>query len=182
MLQFRGGPALSEFRLQKLLANLRTHLPALSALSAEFHYFMDVSRALDAKDERMLHALLAEGPGPAAEVPPGSPLVCVPRFGTVSPWSSKATDIAHNCGLSQVRRIERGVVFYLQHSGAGLRRRELEQAAHLLHDRMTQTLVMRLDEAEGLFHAASPAGLESVDILHGGRQALEKANRDAGFA
>ncbi|MDE2070462.1 MAG: phosphoribosylformylglycinamidine synthase, partial [Gammaproteobacteria bacterium] len=182
MLQFRGGPALSEFRLQKLLANLRTHLSALSALSAEFHYFIDVSRALGAADERTLQALLAEGLAPAAEIPPGSPLVCVPRFGTVSPWSSKATDIAHNCGLKQVRRIERGVVFYLQHAGAGLRREDLKQAAHLLHDRMTQTLVMRLDEAEGLFHAATPAGLKNVDVLRGGRQALEEANRTAGFA
>ncbi|MDE2139784.1 MAG: phosphoribosylformylglycinamidine synthase [Gammaproteobacteria bacterium] len=182
MLQFRGGPALSEFRLQKLLVNLRTYLPALSALTAEFHYFIDVSRALDAKDERLLHALLAEGLARTAEIPPGSPLVCVPRFGTVSPWSSKATDIAHNCGLNQVRRIERGMAFYLQHTGAVLPPRELEQAAHLLHDRMTQTLVMRLDEAEGLFHAAAPAGLKSVDILTGGRRALEKANKESGFA
>ena len=182
MLQFRGGPALSEFRLQKLLANLRTHLPALSALSAEFHYFIDVSGALSAAEERILHALLADGVAPDAETPPGSQLVCVPRFGTISPWSSKATDIAHNCGLRPVRRIERGVVFYLQHAGAGLRRGELEQAAHLLHDRMTQTLVMRLDEAEGLFHATEPAALKSVDVLRGGRRALEEANRAAGFA
>ncbi|HKV96501.1 MAG TPA: phosphoribosylformylglycinamidine synthase [Gammaproteobacteria bacterium] len=182
MLQFRGGPALSEFRLQKLLVNLRTHLPALNALAAEFHYFIDVSRALEAKDERTLRALLADGLAIAAELPPGSPLVCVPRFGTVSPWSSKATDIAHNCGLNHVRRIERGVVFYLQHSGNGLRPADIVQAAHLLHDRMTQTLVMHPDEAEGLFRAATPAVLKNVDILRGGRQALEEANRAAGFA
>lgn len=182
MLQFRGGPALSEFRLQKLLVNLRTHLPALSALSAEFHYFIDVSRALGAAEEHTLRALLTEGLAPAAEPPSDSQLVCVPRFGTVSPWSSKATDIAHNCGLKQVRRIERGVVFYLEHSGKSLRPGDLEQAAYLLHDRMTQTLVMRLDRAEGLFRAATPAALKSVDVLRGGRQALEEANRTAGFA
>ncbi|MDE1984664.1 MAG: phosphoribosylformylglycinamidine synthase [Gammaproteobacteria bacterium] len=182
MLQFRGGPALSEFRLQKLLANLRAHLPALSALSAEFHYFIDVSAALSASEERILHALLAEGSPLAAEAPQGSQLICVPRFGTISPWSSKATDIAHNCGLSRVRRIERGVVFHLQHAGAVLPPKQLERAAHLLHDRMTQALLSSVDEAAGLFRAATPAKLKSVNILKGGRRALEKANREAGLA
>lgn len=182
MLQFRGGPALSEFRLQKLLVSLRVHLSALSALFAEFHYFIDVSGELNTAEQRILHALLTEASPPTAHIPPGSQLVCVPRFGTVSPWSSKATDIARNCGLDRVRRIERGVVFYLQHTGARLRPKKLEQAGHLLYDRMTQTLLSSVEEAVRLFHATAPVKLKRVDILKGGRRALEKANRTAGFA
>jgi phosphoribosylformylglycinamidine synthase len=182
MLQFRGGPALSEFRLQKLLTKLRTHLPALSALGAEFRYFVDISADLSEGETRVLRALLAEGSPPAAAEPAGVELLCVPRFGTVSPWCSKATDIAHNCGLNQVRRIERGVVFNLDYAGAPLPHKQLLRAAHLLHDRMTQTLLFSTEEARGLFQAAAPAKLKTVDVLKGGRRALEKANREAGFA
>ena len=182
MLQFRGGPALSEFRVQKLLANLRTFLPAVSALAAEYSYFLDTDGALTASEERILHALLTEGSPPAAKIPHGILLLCVPRFGTVSPWSSKATDIAHNCGLGRIRRIERGVALYLRHAGKPPARKQLLRAAHLLHDRMTQTLLFSFDEAAGLFHNAAPAKLKSVDVLKGGRRALQKANRESGFA
>ncbi|MGB9429786.1 MAG: phosphoribosylformylglycinamidine synthase [Gammaproteobacteria bacterium] len=182
MLQFRGGPALSEFRIQKLLAVLRTLVPDVSGLAAEFHYFVNTSGSLSAGEERVLHELLAEGPLSAKQPPSGSLLLCVPRFGTVSPWASKATDIAHNCGLNKIRRIERGMAFYLTHSGASLHRSRLLRVAHSLHDRMTQTVLFNTDEAAGLFHQTEPTALKTVAVLKGGRRALEKMNREYGFA
>ncbi|MGH8398527.1 MAG: phosphoribosylformylglycinamidine synthase [Gammaproteobacteria bacterium] len=182
MLQFRGGPALSEFRIQKLLANLRTLVPNVSGLSAEFRYFIDTPEALDASEERILHELLAEGSPPAEQIPSGSMLLCVPRFGTVSPWASKATDIAHNSGLNTIRRIERGIAIYLSHAGAPLQCSQLMRLAHVLHDRMTQTVLFDADEAIGLFQQAKPAALKTVNILKSGLRALKQANHESGFA
>ncbi|MGA9851458.1 MAG: phosphoribosylformylglycinamidine synthase [Gammaproteobacteria bacterium] len=182
MLQFRGGPALSEFRVQKLLDHLHKLIPAVSGVAAEFRYFVDVSGVLSTGEERILHELLAEGPAPAAQAPGGALLLCVPRFGTVSPWSSKATDIAHNCGLNKIHRIERGIAFYLIHAAAPLKRERVLRVAHVLHDRMTQTMLFDAEEAAGLFEQAKPVALKTVDILKGGRRALEKANRESGFA
>ncbi|MGH8282354.1 MAG: phosphoribosylformylglycinamidine synthase [Gammaproteobacteria bacterium] len=182
MLQFRGGPALSEFRIQKLLANLRTLVPAVSGLAAEYRYFVDAPDALGASEERILHELLAEGPPPTEQIPSGSLLLCVPRFGTVSPWASKATDIAHNSGLNTIRRIERGIAIYLSHAGALLQRSQLARVAHLLHDRMTQTVLFDEDEAVGLFQQAKPVALKTVNVLKDGLRALKQANQESGFA
>ncbi|MGH8279485.1 MAG: phosphoribosylformylglycinamidine synthase [Gammaproteobacteria bacterium] len=182
MLQFRGGPALSEFRVQKLLADLHAWLPRLSGLTTAFHYFIDVDGELGASELRILRALLTEDAAPLSAPADQGLLLCVPRFGTVSPWSSKATDIAHNCGLQGVRRIERGVALYFGHEAAPFTQEELTHAAHLLHDRMTETLLFNVADAAGIFHTATPAKLRVVDILTGGRDALVRANRRHGFA
>src|SRR5690348_13378288 len=112
MLQFRGGPALSSFRIRKLLENLRQIDPALSGLDSQLLYFADVDGVLGSTDRALLEKLLLDG-APAA-TPSGGLILVVPRIGTVSPWASKATDIAHVCGLKKVRRIERGSAFYLR--------------------------------------------------------------------
>ena len=182
MLQFRGGPAFSEFRIQKLLDNLHTLIPRVSGLSAEFSYFVDLAGVLSIGEQRILKELLAEDQPPATQTPAGLLLLCVPRFGTISPWASKATDIAHNCGLGKIRRIERGIAFHLTHTGAPPNRDALTRAAPVLHDRMTQILLSDADEAAKLFDQAAPAPLQSVDILKGGRRALVKANQEYGFA
>ena len=182
MLQFRGGPALSEFRVLKLLDNLQQLIPAATSLAAEFRYFVDLNGGLSAGDERILKELLAEGRPPSSQEPGGVLLLCVPRFGTVSPWSSKATDIAHNCGLSKIHRIERGIAFHLLYAGAAPSREVLARAALLLHDRMTQTLLFEEALAVRLFEYAAPAELRVVDILKGGRKSLVKANKTYGFA
>jgi phosphoribosylformylglycinamidine synthase len=119
---------------------------------------------------------------------PGSTLVqrllVVPRLGTISPWSSKATDIAQHCALPQVERIERGVMYYFRtRNGKGLSERERKAVLPLLHDRMTESVLADLNGvAEKIFKHGVPQPLSTVDILNGGKTALEAANRELGLA
>lgn len=103
----------------------------------------------------------------------------VPRFGTISPWSSKASDIARNCGLAKIDRLERGIAYYVQ---GELSESDAQQVAARLHDRMTQLVLDRLEGAAELFSHAQPRPLTAVDVLGGGRAALEKANVELGLA
>ena len=105
----------------------------------------------------------------------------VPRPGTISPWSSKATDIAHNCGLSQVKRVERGIAYYVE-AGENLSESQLSTVAAELHDRMVESVLDELHKAEVLFSQQQPAALTSVDILGGGEEALKTANVELGLA
>ncbi|MDE2090255.1 MAG: phosphoribosylformylglycinamidine synthase, partial [Gammaproteobacteria bacterium] len=183
MLRLRGGRALSDFRLQKLMAAIRGRVPELSGVYVEYIHFIDLERALHPGAEAVLARLLSYGPHSVPEQPRGQPLLVVPRLGTVSPWSSKATDIARNCGLRDVRRLERGVAYYFTQPGAdALTDEQAAAVAPLLHDRMTETVLLSLDEAEGLFVQAEPAPLGLVDVLGGGRDALVQADRALGLA
>lgn len=183
MLQLRGNPALSPFRLQKLTDALQAVIPSLTHLYAEFVHFADLDQRLSDEEQALLVKLLEYGPSLTIEQPEGSLLLVMPRRGTISPWASKATDIAHNCGLSKVLRLERGVAYYLQkQGGAAFSEEELHLIKPLLHDRMTEMVLRSLDEAEGLFSHAEPAPLRSVDVLGGGREALLIANREWGLA
>lgn len=103
-----------------------------------------------------------------------------PRPGTISPWSSKATDIAHNCDLPQVLRLERGLAFYVK--APQLTDAQWSLLAALLHDRMMEVVLSDLNQAEQLFAHHQPAPLQSVDVLGEGREALDKANRKLGLA
>ncbi len=182
MRYFRGGPALSGFRKAKLLERLRGRAPEVRDLHAEHVHFVALERAPEADELARLEALLA-GEGPQAPPPRGRLVLVVPRLGTISPWSSKATDILHNCGLEVVRRVERGTAWYLLDAGGGpVPPAAADRAAPLLHDRMTETVLGALEEAEALFREAEPAPLGTVDLLGGGRAALEAANRELGLA
>jgi phosphoribosylformylglycinamidine synthase len=199
MLQLRGNPALSPFRLQKLTEAIRVWMPGLSRVYAEYVHFADVERKLSAEQETLLKRLLEYGPKFQADdphpnpLPPagegdmvplrGSLLLVVPRPGTISPWSSKATDIAHNCGLGVVSRLERGTAYYLRKSDdTALNGAEQAAVLPLLHDRMIEAVFTSMEEAERLFQHEEPRPLRSVDILGGGREALVVANRDWGLA
>lgn len=183
MLQLRGTPALSPFRLQKLTQTLAAKVPGLTHVYAEFMHFVDLDQHLEEAELGLLRRLLEYGPRLTVEAPSGSQLLVVPRPGTISPWSSKATDIAHNCGLTKIQRLERGTVYYFTKQGGGpLSGAELAAVMPLIHDRMTETVFDSLDEAERLFKHADPAPLRSVDVLGGGREALALANRDWGLA
>ncbi len=183
MLRLRGAPALSDFRLQKILSAVQERIPEVAHLWAEFVHFVDLERRLSDAEQRLLERLLDYGPARQESPPQGELLLVVPRFGTISPWSSKATDIAHNCGLQKVQRIERGVAWYLAgRNGGTLGEMELGPVHSLIHDRMTETVLTALDEAEGLFLQGEPAPPGTVDILGGGRNALELANRELGLA
>ena len=150
MLALRGAPALSAFRHEKLLSALQSKVPAVTALYSEFMHFADLEQDLSADEQQVLDRILRYGPKADVEEPAGQLFLVVPRPGTISPWSSKATDIAHNCGLSSVKRLERGVAYYIQASG------DLDQAAQdaivaELYDRMVEAVLPSIDAAAALF-------------------------------
>ena len=171
MLILRGAPALSAFRHGKLLEQLTQHVPAVTGLYAEFAHFADVTGALTADEEQVLARLLKYGPSVPVQEPSGRLFLVVPRFGTISPWSSKASDIARNCGLAKIDRLERGIAYYVQ---GELSESDAQQVAARLHDRMTQLVLDRLEGAAELFSHAQPRPLTAVDVLGGGRAALER--------
>jgi phosphoribosylformylglycinamidine synthase len=183
MLQLRGGPALSEFRSQRLLQQLREHVPGLVRLRTEFLHIAELEERLTQEEQAILERLLAYGPSRNNGDFPGFSLVVVPRPGTISPWSSKATDIVHNCGLGKVRRVERGTVYMLgTETGMPPSGAQQEKILPLLHDRMTEAVLFDERDAAVLFRHAEPAACTCVDLLAGGRAALEVANRDLGLA
>jgi len=179
MLILRGAPALSAFRHGKLLAQLTDKVPAVRGLYAEFAHFAEVSGTLGADEQQVLARLLKYGPSVPVQEPAGRLFLVIPRFGTISPWSSKASDIARNCGLDKIQRIERGIAYYvegeLSDADAGL-------VAAALHDRMTQLVLEQFEAAADLFSHAQPKPLRAIDVLGGGRAALEQANMELGLA
>lgn len=191
MLELRGAPALSAFRHARLLTVLRERVPEVEALSAHYVHFVDVhahdhrEELDDAARERLVQ-LLDYVPSHSSqsneEVPARAQrFLVVPRLGTQSPWSSKATDIAHNCGLRQVSRIERGIDYRVGFTTMP-DEEGLNALAALLHDRMTETVLADASDAAKLFAQHDPAPLGSVDILEGGRDALATANQALGLA
>lgn len=177
----RGSPALSEFRTNKLLDLCREHALPISDIYAEFVHFADLTAELSASELETLQQLLTYGPTIEEHEPKGLLMLVTPRPGTISPWSSKATDIAHNCGLSSIARLERGCAYYVQ-SETPLTEAQTKQLSALIHDRMMETVFDQLEQAEQLFHHAEPAEMTAVDILSGGKKALEEANVSLGLA
>ncbi|STQ77277.1 phosphoribosylformylglycinamidine synthase [Grimontia hollisae] len=177
----RGSPALSEFRIQKLLESCKSNDLPVTSLYAEYIHFADLSTPLSEDEKQKLDRLLTYGPTIAEHTPTGTLFLVTPRPGTISPWSSKATDIAHNCGLSQVKRLERGTAYYVELS-ADLSAEQQKELAGLLHDRMMEVVFADMNDAATLFKKATPAPMTAVDILSGGREALEKANLELGLA
>ncbi|NVK39933.1 MAG: phosphoribosylformylglycinamidine synthase [Oceanospirillaceae bacterium] len=181
MLVLRGAPALSAFRHEKLLSSLQSKVPAITALYGEYVHFADLKQDLTAAQQEVLDRILRYGPKAETGEPEGELLLVVPRPGTISPWSSKATDIAHNCGLAEVKRLERGVAYYIQASAA-LDQAQRDVVRSELHDRMVEAVLDSVDAAAALFVEESPQPLTSVDILAGGREALVEANSSLGLA
>ena len=185
ILSLPGTSTLSTFRRERLLAQLRERVPALISVEAIFWHFASIDAPLTAPESALLQRLLVYGPkiDDDRTVPKGEILLVVPRLGTISPWSSKATDIAHCCGLTKVRRIERGIVWHFAKSGATpLSATERESLVSLIHDRMTENVLPDLAQAVELFRETVPTPLKVVDMLNGGREALAQTNRDAGLA
>ena len=177
----RGAPALSTFRVNQLLKNCEAlDLPVVS-LYAEFMHAADLSDSLNDQELAVLQKLLTYGPKIAEHDPEGTLLFVTPRPGTISPWSSKATDIANNCGLTKVKRLERGIAYYIETS-AELTGEQSKQLAGLLHDRMMEVVFTDLADAQKLFVQGTPGKMSSVDIIGEGRSALEAANVSLGLA
>ncbi|MDB6090234.1 MAG: purL [Gammaproteobacteria bacterium] len=182
MLQILGAPALSAFRIAKLLARLQAGQAHITALDSRFIHFVDVERPLTTAEREVLERLLTYGPRmeAAAQRATAEQILVVPREGTISPWSSKATDIARVCGLDAVRRIERGVVYTVEASGP-LGRERLTMLAPVLLDRMTEMVLFDSKDAERLFAHARPKPLSRISLATG-LVALEEANRLLGLA
>ncbi|HNR23118.1 MAG TPA: phosphoribosylformylglycinamidine synthase, partial [Steroidobacteraceae bacterium] len=183
MLVLKGAPALSPFRLAKLLGRLRSLAPSASAIDAHFIHIVDVARPLEAAERGLLDSLLTYGPrivAAAAGGPGVRRLIVVPRPGTVSPWASKATDIARVCGLDAVRRIERGIEYRIAGVG-GLDAEALRRLAAVLFDRMTEAVFVDETELAALFVHPEPGVVRTVPRA-GGRAALDDANRELGLA
>lgn len=177
MLTLVGGVALSPFRVQRLLAKMQDVGGGVESISATFVYFVQLEYALDAPTrQRLAELLLAEYLPDDANSNSTRALV-LPRFGTVSPWSSKATSILHNSGLGAVTRVERGVLYQLRGETV-----VLESVTPMLFDRMTETLCYGLEDAQGMFTTVERRPLAIVDVLSGGSDALERANRSFGLA
>ncbi|MFM7484726.1 MAG: phosphoribosylformylglycinamidine synthase, partial [Burkholderiaceae bacterium] len=187
MLILPGSNALSAFRVQRLLTQLKEIESAISAVSGRFLHFVDSAIALAEQDTQQLSAMLNYGEPFEGQIE-GEQFIVLPRFGTISPWASKATDIAHNCGMAQIHRIERGIAYGVQlKSGLLSKAKALDSdkanaVAALLHDRMTETVVRKPDQAQALFDALSPQPLAFIDIVIGGRNALTDANLTLGLA
>ena len=183
MLSLRGSAALSDFRLDKILSSLKSVAPRISHLYAEFWHFAWSDEALTASQQATLQQILSYGPKMQEETPSGQLLLVIPRPGTISPWASRATDIANHCGLESIKRLERGVAYYATTAdGSPLTANELQALKSLIHDRMTEAVFNDIKEAERLYHQAAPAPMSSVDILTGGKAALERANAEMGLA
>ncbi|MBF0218903.1 MAG: phosphoribosylformylglycinamidine synthase [Gammaproteobacteria bacterium] len=181
---FPGTAALSTFRQQRLLTQLQAVVAGITAVEAEFLHFVASAAPLTEAEARLLTQLLHYGAQEAVAALPvnGSEFLVVPRLGTISPWSTKATDIAHNCGLSGVERIERGVRYRVNVTLDSL---QWQALLPTLHDRMTETVLKSsavVDIDGKLFASHTPAALRRVDILNGGAEALRRANREWGLA
>jgi phosphoribosylformylglycinamidine synthase len=176
---FPGCTALSDFRLKKILRSLQAICPSIRAVRVEFLHF--VLGEIDGADREKITALLHYGDYPAQPAD-WRGLLVVPRPGTISPWSSKATDIFHNCGLTDIMRVERGTLWQLVCDGGQPDPTQFAEIKKLIHDRMTQVVLDKIGDAEQLFRERPPAPLQSVDIRAGGKTALERYNRDMGLA
>ncbi len=179
ILKLRGAPALSSSRLARLTDSVRSVLPRLKGLAAEHWYFVEVNAPLG--DDELARLVDLLGAHPEGEAPAGSLLMVTPRLGTISPWSSKATDIAHQCGFDKVVRVERGVAYSLGLRG-GVDARDRDAVLPVIHDRMTESVLDNPDAAHALFHHYAPQPLTSVDILARGRDGLVVANSELGLA
>lgn len=176
ILHFQGQSALSDFRLKRLEEQLQRIHGVKIQLAAKYCYFVQIAAALDAQEESRLKKLLDI---PAEQALPGTLQLVVPRLGTISPWSSKATDIFKIAGLDKVIRVERGTAFYLQTETP-----LLDEAAvmALLHDRMTETVLQQFEAAYRLFEEKSPTPLMTIPLLSQGAVALQEANQTLGLA
>ena len=180
-LTLRGRNALSPFRVKNLLADLARI--RIAGLAAEFWHFVEIRRPLSGPERGTLDRLLTYGPQGKTDDIEGELLLVVPRPGTISPWASKATDIAHSCGLDAIVRIERGVAYRVStRGGAPLAEHERSLLLSKIHDRMTETVFSKLDDARRLFTHFAPQPLSVIDLQEDGRSAIVRANVELGLA
>ncbi len=178
-----GSVALSPFRIDKIRQDAARLGITLGEVAARYWHFLELDADLDAAAAQQVEKTLDYGTPTDAPAAADVQLVVTPRPGTISPWSSKATDILRNSGLTQLRRIERGIAYRLSDAqGAALSAEVLTAVLPLLHDRMTEAVMPTLEMAQALFRHVPPRELTTVDVMAGGHAALESANQELGLA
>ena len=189
ILHFPGSAVLSPFRRQQLLKRFSALGLPIADISGQYEHYVWLESPLDEAGQDQLERLLDYGTPLKAGSEGRNPLVLrvFPRFGTVSPWASKATDIAHNCGLSNVRRIERGIRYTITPErgllgSKSINEAQLQQIADALHDRMTETVTDAAFDGQALFASLPGKPTTTIPVLADGRQALENANVALGLA
>ncbi len=179
----RGLSALSNYKIEKLNALLAEAGLEISAIAARYVHLIDATDKLDDKEQAELEKILTYGPAGMEVKEEGDLFFVVPRIGTISPWASKATDIAHNCGLGKIHRIERGIAYFIKSAdGHSFNAEERSKISALIHDRMMQTVLPDFDSAAALFEAQQPAPFKVIPLQQGGLKALKEANVSLGLA
>jgi len=180
---YTGSFALSKFRQQKLLDTIRVNIPTLTTLTAQYLYLVATTQLLTTTEETRLLALLPEVTSTPVTFVENNAFLVIPRPGTISPWSSKATEIAMVCDLTTIKRLERGILWHFT-TDFPLTTAQSNQLKTLIHDRMTEMVLSRLDQAENLLFPkyVESRPLQIVNILGQGKQALVTANQTQGLA
>ncbi len=182
-LSLQGAPAISDFRHSKLLQQLSKKIADLDEISANYWHFIKTTTELDEKELEHLRSILDYGPTRHEIDVSGQHFLVIPRHGTISPWSTKATDIAHHCNLEKIQRIERGVVWCISTKEHRLLEEiEKENVRLLIHDRMVESVFDSMEQAKLLFDEHIPSSMRCVDLMNEGRQALLVANQEWGLA
>ena len=181
MLILGGGPAVSRFRVEKLVAEATARALGLDDLKAHFFYLVDMPDDLLPGEIQVLQSLLDATVADADRVVASvEPLLVLPRWGTRSPWSTKATEIARRCGLERLSRVERGIAWHCSESASVSS--VSDQLGDLIHDPMTESVTRDKTSLDRIFHVAATGALEFVDVISGGLSALQEANQRQGFA
>jgi phosphoribosylformylglycinamidine synthase len=183
ILRLHGSSALSPFKQEKILQELQARIPAVQSVSAEYCHFVKIQKPLSDSETKTLETVLSYGPASKPVDESGQRFIVVPRIGTISPWSSKATEIALRCGLSSVVRMERGLIWFITCGGGEmLSEAETERVKPLIYDRMTEVLLDTEEQADQLFSESKPGDLLAVDMIAEGKSALTEANGTLGLA
>lgn len=178
----RGSSALSDYKIDKLMAALRAASVPVDSISTVYVHLIDCAQPLSDEQQQVLAKILTYGPVDEGHGEQGELFLVVPRVGTISPWATKATDIAHNCGLTGIHRIERGIAYYVKATEGEFTADQRATIASLIHDRMMQVVLSDFDSAAALFSEQQPAPFKTVALSTGGRAALEEANVSLGLA
>ena len=183
MFALEASSALSDFRAERLLADLKSVYPQVKAVSGRYIHFVHAARALEEQEVSRLRALLSYG-FEGADAAADAEFLVIPRLGTISPWASKATDIVHNCGMTEVLRVERGIRYAVAFEGAAPASDILEAIASKLHDRMTESVVPSDFPVEKLFteHPGKPMSVISASTPEEAHRELARANAEMGLA
>jgi phosphoribosylformylglycinamidine synthase len=183
MIILAGNRAFSDFNKNKLLKSLQTSLPHIQDIHARYWHFVTTNQALLEDELQRLEQLLHYGESDEEATPNGKLFLVVPRTGTLSPWSSKATDILHNSGMTVVDRVERGIAYFIEtEKNTDLSADDVLFIHEQIHDRMMEQVVSNGEDAGVLFSDAEPVPFKSVDISQNAGVALQQANSELGLA